>query len=57
MATITSLIYWSITFIVIAVGIPQIIMAFRSRKDREQERRIEELLREIETLEQQRHVF
>ena len=42
--------------IVITVGIPQIIIAFRSRKDREQERRIEELAREIETLKQQRIV-
>ena len=40
--------------IVITVGIPQIIIAFRSRKDGDQERRIEELAREIEMLKQQR---
>ena len=55
-ATITNLICWLIALIVIAIGIPQIIMAFRSRKDRDQERKIEELIREIETLKQQRIV-
>ena len=55
-ATITNLIYSLIALIVIAIGIPQIIMAFRSRKDRDQERKIEELIREIETLKQQRIV-
>ena len=55
-ATITNLIYWLMALIVIAIGIPQIIMAFRSRKDRDQERKIEELIREIETLKQQRIV-
>jgi archaellum component FlaC len=42
--------------IVVAVGIPQIMVAWRSRKDREYERRIEELAREIEVLKQQRIV-
>ena len=55
-ATITNLICWLIALIVIGIGIPQIIMAFRSRKDRDQERKIEELIREIETLKQQRIV-
>ena len=55
-ATITNLIYSLMALIVIAIGIPQIIMAFRSRKDRDQERKIEELIREIETLKQQRIV-
>ena len=55
-ATITNLICWLIALIVIAIGIPQIIMAFRSRKDRDQERKIEELIREVETLKQQRIV-
>ena len=55
-AIITNLIYSLMALIVIAIGIPQIIMAFRSRKDRDQERKIEELIREIETLKQQRIV-
>ena len=41
-ATITNLIYSLIALIVIAIGIPQIIMAFRSRKEsrpREKDRR------------------
>ena len=47
---------WLIALIVIAVGIPQVIVAWRSRKDRAQEKRIEELAQEIETLKQQRIV-
>lgn len=47
---------WLMAIIIVAVGIPQIVIAWRSRKDREQERRIEELAREIEALKQQRIV-
>ena len=47
---------WLMAIIIVAVGIPQIVIAWRSRKDREQDRRIEELAREIESLKQQRIV-
>ena len=52
----TNVTYGLIALIVAAVGIPQIIIAWRGRSDREQDRRIEELTREIETLKQQRIV-
>lgn len=39
------LITWLMVLIVVAVGVPQIIVAWRSRKDREQDRKIEELTR------------
>ena len=47
---------WLMAIIIVAVGIPQIVIAWRSRKDREQDRRIEELAREIESLKQQQIV-
>ena len=47
---------WLMALIVVAVGIPQVIIAWRSRKDRAQEKQIEELIREVETLKQQRIV-
>ncbi|MDE0299983.1 MAG: hypothetical protein OXN17_15215 [Candidatus Poribacteria bacterium] len=47
---------WLMALIVVAVGIPQVIIAWRSRKDRAQERQIEALAREIEILKQQRIV-
>lgn len=47
---------WLMAIIIVAVGIPQIIIAWRSRKDREQDRRIEELAREIESLKQRQIV-
>ena len=50
----TNLTYGVIALIVVTVGIPQIIMLWRSRGESEQDRRIEELAREIETLKQQR---
>ena len=40
--------------IVVTVGIPQIIIAWRGKNDRDQNRRIEELAREIEKLKQKR---
>lgn len=45
---------WLMVLIGVVVGIPQIIMAWRSKKDRVQEEQIQELRREIETLKQQR---
>ena len=42
--------------IVVAVGIPQVIIAWRTKRERAQERQIETLTREIETLKQQRIV-
>lgn len=50
----TNLTYGLIALIVVTVGIPQIIMLWRSRGESEQDRRIEELAREIEALKQQR---
>ena len=47
---------WLMALIVVAVIIPQVIIAWRSRKDRTQEKQIEELIREVETLKQQRIV-
>ena len=41
-----------IILIVVTVGIPQIIMAWRVKNERAHERRIEELAQEIETLKQ-----
>ena len=47
---------WLMAIIIVAVGIPQIVIAWRSRKDREQDRRIEELAQEIESLKQRQVV-
>ena len=55
-AGIEKQITWLMALIVVAIGIPQIFVVWRSRKDREQERKIEELAREIEMLKQQRIV-
>ena len=44
---------WLMGVIIVVVGIPQVIVVWRSRKDREQEKRIEELAQEIEMLKQQ----
>ena len=45
--------YGLIALIVAAVGIPQIVIAWRSKKDSTQEKQIEELRQEIEELRQQ----
>jgi len=45
-----------IALIVIAVGAPQIVIAWRSRRDRTLEKQIETLTQEIETIKQQRAV-
>ncbi len=50
----TNTTYGSIALIVVTVVIPQIIRLWRSRGESEQDRRIEELAREIEALKQQR---
>ena len=47
---------WLMVLIVVAVGLPQIIIAWRSRKDRSIEKQIEVLTQEIETLKQQQIV-
>ncbi len=47
---------WLMVLIGVVVGIPQIIMAWRSKKDRAQEEQIHELRQEIEALKQQRVV-
>ena len=53
LSLVTTLIGGLIALIVLAVSIPQILMAWRGRKDRTQEKQIEELTREFETLKQQ----
>ena len=45
---------WLIALIIITVGIPLIVVAWRSRKDRAMGKQIETLTQEIETLKQQR---
>lgn len=45
-----------IILIVVTIGIPQIIMSWRGKNERDQNRKIEELAREIEILKQQRIV-
>ena len=45
---------WLMVLIVVAVGIPQIIMTWRSRSERALERRMEAMAQELETLKQQR---
>lgn len=44
---------WPMVLIVVAIGIPQIVVAWRSRKDRAQEKQIEALRQEIEALKEQ----
>ena len=47
---------WLMALIVVAIGIPQLVIAWRSRKDRALEKQIETLTQEIETIKQQRVV-
>ena len=56
MGTLEKKIYWLMGLIVVAVGIPQIVIAWHSKKDREQDQKIEELTREVQTLKEQRIV-
>ena len=44
---------WLMGVILVVVGIPQVIIVWQGRKNREQEKRIEALAQEIETLKQQ----
>ena len=44
---------WLMGVILVVVGIPQVIMVWQGRKNREQEKRLEALAQEIETLKQQ----
>ena len=44
---------WLMGVIIVVVGVPQVIVVWLSRKDREQAKRIEELAQEVETLKQQ----
>ena len=53
---VTTLIVGLIAPIVLAVSIPQILMALRSRRDESLEKQIETLTQEIETLKQQQIV-
>ena len=53
---ITNFVYGMIALIVAAIAIPQLIMAWRSGKDRSLERQVEALTREIETLKQRQIV-
>jgi len=50
---VTYITYGLIALIVAAIGIPQIIMAWRSEKDQDHAKQIQELRQEIETLKQQ----
>ncbi len=47
---------WIVALIIVVIGVPQIIVIWRSRKDRLIAKQIETLTREIETLKQQRIV-
>ena len=50
LSLVTTLIVGLIALIVLAVGIPQILMALRSRRDESLEKQIQTLTEEIETL-------
>ena len=54
--TLDKHINWLMALIVVAIGVPQVIVAWRSRKDRALDKQIETLTQEIETLKQQRAV-
>ena len=53
---LTNFVYGLIALIVAAVAIPQLIMVWRSEKERSLERQLQTLTQEIETLKQQRIV-
>ena len=54
LATLTYLVYALIALVVLAVGIPQILMTLRDSGNRERDRKIEALTEEIENIKQQR---
>ncbi|RKU25655.1 hypothetical protein C6499_14630 [Candidatus Poribacteria bacterium] len=47
---------WLMVIIVVAVGLPQVVIAWRSRKDQALEKQLQTLTEEIETLKEQRIV-
>ena len=51
-----SQLFWLVIALMALIGLPQAIIAWRSRKDRSLEQQIETLTQEIETLKQQRVV-
>ena len=53
LSLVTILMVGLIALVVLAVSIPQILIAWRSRQDRTQKKQIEELTREFEALKQQ----
>ena len=53
LSLVTTLIVGLIALIVLAVVIPQVILTLRESGNRERDRKIEELTKEIETLKQQ----
>ena len=53
---LTNFVYGLIVLIVAAVAIPQLIMVWRSEKERSLERQLQTLTQEVETLKQQRIV-
>ena len=56
MTFLLNVIYGLIALIIVAIGIPQVIIGWRSKGDRSLEKRIEILTQEIETLKQQQIV-
>ncbi len=56
LSLVTTLIVGLIALLVLAVSIPQILMALRSRRDESLEKQIENLTQEIETIKQQKIV-
>lgn len=53
MTFLLNVIYGLIALIIIAIGIPQVIIGWRSRRDHSLENRVERLTEEIETLKRQ----
>lgn len=56
LSTYNWVIYVLVPLIVVAIGIPSAIMAWRIRKDRHLEKQVETLIQEVEALKQQRIV-
>ena len=56
MTFLLNVIYGLIALIIVAIGIPQVIIGWRSRGDRSLEKRIEMLTQEVETLKRQQIV-
>ena len=56
MTFLLNVIYGLIALIIIAIGIPQVIIEWRSRRDRSLENRVEILTQEIEVLKRQQIV-